>query len=95
MSDIDARLAHINNKLCEKVEPNGEVEDGSGNGLQWKTTFEQGIDPSTINHKMLEDGNLMEHVHTQWRYDYAFTTPSSSKPFAICFIRITQTALLI
>ena len=51
----------------------------------WKVSFEEGIHPSDVDEdklpkakKIVEDNSFPNFrlVHTQWRYDYAFVTPS-------------------
>ena len=52
------------------------------NDTYWKVSFEEGIDPTDINKSALPDGEGihgdlgLKLVHTQWRYDFAFVTPS-------------------
>ena len=49
----------------------------------WKPSFEVGIAPSDVNYDALSscDGQNrgcfgLKLIHTQWRYDFGFTTPS-------------------
>ena len=57
----------------------------------WRVSFEEGIDPEDINDNKLpksKDGNHgfldLKLVHTQWRYDFGFTTPTCMFILCIC-----------
>ena len=79
MDSIARRLGCISNKPCEEVQPINDIpEEDDSESDHWRPTFEEGIDRSKINDGELEDG-ILDHVHTLWRYDYAFSTPSGSK----------------
>ena len=48
----------------------------------WEVSFEEGVDPLDLNEDALPKEDKTEQfydlklIHTQWRYDYGFTTPS-------------------
>lgn len=79
MDDLSGRLGITTNNHYRNVSSKGGVheDEESEDGRDWKTMFEEGMESSDINDGVLEDGCL-DHVRTQWRYDYAFTTPSGS-----------------
>ena len=69
----------INNRLEKIISPstfNNKHKDC------WKVSFEEGIDPSDVNKDSLpNEGETrgfydLRLIHTQWRYDYGFGTPS-------------------
>ena len=41
----------------------------------WKVSFEEGVHPSDIRNGAIPDEDF-KLVHTQWRYDFGFITPS-------------------
>ena len=67
-------------KLIKQKPLNNEEKNGF-----WEVSFEEGIDPSDVDEDRLPkrkeivgDNSFpnFQLVHTQWRYDYGFITPS-------------------
>ena len=74
--DIKKRISKICNRKTSKDDEKNDY---------WKVSFEEGIDPPDVNEdklpkeKKIVEGNSFPNfqlVHTQWRYDYAFITPT-------------------
>lgn len=72
--DIDGQLRKIIKRTTNNEENN-----------YWKVSFEEGVVKSDVNEDVLpKERNKAENhgffdiklIHTQWRYDFAFITPS-------------------
>ena len=77
MDNLSQRLSIPTSSHSKTVSSIGGVDEDerSENSRNWEAMFEEGIESSEINDGVLGDG-FLDHVPTQWRYDYAFSTPS-------------------
>ena len=56
----------------------------------WKISFEEGVDPSVEDALPESEDDLhrfprLKLVHTQWRYDFGFGTPSCMSNYIVYF----------
>ena len=79
MDNLSRRLSIPTNRHSKTVSSIGGVHENerSENSRNWEAMFEEGIESSEINDGMLR-GEFLDLVLTQWRYDYAFSTPSGT-----------------
>ena len=90
-TQINGRIKKMVSKTSgnDKTTPDNQQTDG----YYWKVSFEEGIDPTDINDDQLPksgDENRgflnLKLVHTQWRYDFGFITPTCMFMLAYCLL---------
>ncbi|XP_028398389.1 uncharacterized protein LOC114521994 [Dendronephthya gigantea] len=67
----------INGRLLKIMTDKDELK-GKNRDAFWRVSFEEGVDPSRINEDAFEEDEYLDFKldHTQWRYDFGFTTPT-------------------
>lgn len=82
----------INGRVTKRINQTANLETNNN----WKFSFEEGVFKSDVNEDALpnEESRAKNHdgffdiklIHTQWRYDFTFVTPSGISYTHILYI---------
>ncbi len=83
------RPVEIDQRLMKTI--SGAMLKSENKDVYWKVSFEEGVDPSHLHDDELPKSGDKNHgffglelLHTQWRYDFGFLTPSAISQTEFC-----------